>query len=156
MLSAAVRSSQPISRSKEAVFGLDDMAHKSVTAALSAIRMLASDAEVQSFFDGLPTNFDIVITFAVNFLFKVSAGLSTTVQFNVQEFRQLVGDSVAVLKESDDDMHPRHVLVSLTKGIDGILQRCGSVRQTVPTVNAFRNLQDQLAPGPGILGAEFS
>ncbi|KAB8278869.1 hypothetical protein BDV30DRAFT_248760 [Aspergillus minisclerotigenes] len=102
---------------------LEEIANMAVLSALSILRAVISDTEIQSYLNGLPTYFDIMIAFAVVFLLKVSTHFSTTVQLDNQETQCFMLSLAMVMKGVIATMHPHHFLVSITKGIDDLLQR---------------------------------
>lgn len=92
--------------------------------ALSILRAVVSDTEIQSYLNGLPIYFDIMIAFAVVFLLKVSSQYSASLRLDVKEIQRIASPLITVLKGVTESMHPRHLLATITKGIDGLLQRC--------------------------------
>lgn len=103
---------------------LDDIANSAVLSAVSILRAVVSDTEIQSYLNGLPIYFDIMIAFAVVFLLKVSSQYSASLQLDVKEIQRITSSLITVLKGVTASMHPRHLLVNITKGIDGLLHRC--------------------------------
>lgn len=118
----------------DAAMDLDEAANAGVLAALSILRAVVSDTEVQSYLDGLPIYFDVMIAFAAVFLLKVASKFSASVLINAQEITSLVVTLVATLKRVTQTMHPRHLLASITKGIESLLQRSGLVSVHVSEV----------------------
>ncbi|KAB8215372.1 hypothetical protein BDV33DRAFT_15218 [Aspergillus novoparasiticus] len=110
-------------RAPDVALELEEIANTAVLSALSILRAVISDTEIQSYLNGLPTYFDIMIAFAVVFLLKVSTHFSTTVQLDNQETQRLILSLAMVLKGVTATMHPHHFLVSITRGIDDLLQR---------------------------------
>ncbi|KAJ4296915.1 hypothetical protein N0V90_006963 [Kalmusia sp. IMI 367209] len=110
-------------RSQEAALVIDNIAHEGIISALSIIRIVTTDKEVQTFFDGLPTYFDIMLAFSVVFLFKISTRYGALFRIDGEATKRSVHELVHVLKRITAGMHPRHLLVSLTEGIDELLQR---------------------------------
>ncbi|KAL1899222.1 hypothetical protein Sste5346_003145 [Sporothrix stenoceras] len=122
--SAAATSTVSSSSRTDAAMDLDEAANAGVLAALSILRAVVSDTEIQSYLDGLPIYFDVMIAFAAVFLLKVASKFSSSVLINAQEITSLVVTLVATLKRVTQTMHPRpHLLVSITKGIEGLLQK---------------------------------
>ncbi|KAE8414164.1 hypothetical protein BDV36DRAFT_299278 [Aspergillus pseudocaelatus] len=123
------------SRAPDVVLEFEEIANSAVLSAVSILRAVISDPEIQSYLNGLPTYFDIMIAFAVVFLLKVSTRFSATVHLDNQETQRLMLSLVTVLKGVTASMHPHHLLVSITKGIDDLLQRsrmAPSAAQAVP------------------------
>jgi hypothetical protein len=112
-------------RSQDVALELDEIANSAFLAALSILRAVVLDPEIQSYLNGLPIYFATMIAFAVVFLFKVSTRYPTSVQMNVIEVRWIIRKLVATLKKITSPMHPRHLLVSITKGIDSLVQDDG-------------------------------
>ncbi|KAJ1333166.1 RNA polymerase II-specific transcription factor-like protein [Microdochium nivale] len=101
-----------------------ELASSAVLAATCILRTVNSDREVQSFLNGLPTYFHVMIAFAVVFLLKVST--STTARgahgpgvmsrvVDADEVRHLLTTSIAVLRDVTRTMHPQHLLVNITE-----------------------------------------
>ncbi|QRD88998.1 hypothetical protein F9C07_2200221 [Aspergillus flavus] len=110
-------------RAPDVALELEEIANTAVLSALSILRAVISDTEIQSYPNGLPTYFDIMIAFAVVFLLKVPTHFSTSVQLDNQEIQRLMLSLAMVLKGVTATMHPHHFLVSITEGIDDLLQR---------------------------------
>ena len=125
--SHALRGSQsgdPRSRSEESAMELDEFAHLAVSSALAIVRSVVSDPEVHSFLDGLPVYFDTMIAFAVIFLVKiVKYKYSISVRPDADEVYQLLVTLSKTLNTVCLKMHPEHILVKITKGIDRIIQQ---------------------------------
>ncbi|OOO04210.1 hypothetical protein OAory_01050570 [Aspergillus oryzae] len=110
-------------RAPDVALELEEIANTAVLSALSILRAVISDTEIQSYPNGLPTYFDIMIAFAVVFLLKVPTHFSTSVQLDNQKIQRLMLSLAMVLKGVTATMHPHHFLVSITEGIDDLLQR---------------------------------
>lgn len=117
------------SRSHEMAMEVDEVANTAVLSALSILRSVLADAEIQSFLDGLPTYFHVMITFAAVFLIKVSSRPSSYVRLDIQEVERLVEDTGKTLRRVTSNMHPRHLLVSIAKGIENLLQQFGRTEE---------------------------
>lgn len=114
--------SRTITRSQESALSVDNIAHEGIISALSIIGTVTSDMEVQSFFDGLPVYFDVMLAFAVVFLFKISR-LPASFRLDINATKRSVRELIVVLKGVTANMHLRHILVDLTKGIEHLLRR---------------------------------
>ena len=112
------------SGAQDVAMELDEIANVAILSALSILRFVISDPEIQSFLDGLPTYFDTMITFAAVFLLKVSfKPISPYIRLDSQEVTHLVSETVTVLKGVTSTMHPRHLLVSVARGIENLLEQ---------------------------------
>lgn len=111
----------PSFRQQDVALEIDELAHSAVLSASAILRSVVSDSEIQSYLDGLPTYFDIMIAFAVVFLLKVSTKYSSYVRVDTVEIRSLVTELVAVLKRVTAPMHARHLLKSIAKGVESLL-----------------------------------
>lgn len=111
------------SRSHEVAMEVDEVANSAVLSALAILRSVLADAEIQSFLNGLPTHFHVMITFAAVFLIKVSSRPSSYVRLDIQEVKRLMEDTGRTLKRVTSTMHPRHLLVSTAKGIEDLLHQ---------------------------------
>ncbi|KXJ85487.1 hypothetical protein Micbo1qcDRAFT_222137 [Microdochium bolleyi] len=114
-----------------------ELASAAVLAATCILRTVNADREVQSFLNGLPTYFHVMIAFAVVFLLKVvannnntsaraptcSSGGSFRVVVDADEIRLLLTRSIAVLRDVTRTMHPRHLLVDITDSAAEAVQR---------------------------------
>lgn len=120
------------SRSHEATMEMDEVANSAVLSALSILRSVLADVETQSFLDGLPTYFHVMITFAAVFLIKVSSRPSSYIWLDTQEVKHLVEDTSRALKRVASTMHPRHLLVSIARGIENLLQQFSHHEDQVP------------------------
>ncbi|KAI1847509.1 hypothetical protein JX266_006361 [Neoarthrinium moseri] len=101
----------------------DEIANMAVLSAISILRCVVSDSEIASFLNGLPTYFDVMITFAVVFLLKVSAKPSSHIPLDSHGLRDLIHKTVTTLIRVTSTMNPRHVLVSISKGLSNLWQQ---------------------------------
>lgn len=115
---------KPGFKSPEIALDIDELANSALLSATAIIRAVVSDMEIQSFMNGLPTYFDVMIAFAVVFVLKVSTKYATSVQIDTSEIRSLVAQLLDVLKGVTSSMHPRHLLVSVAKGCAKLLDSC--------------------------------
>lgn len=115
---------KPGFKTPDIALDIDEIANSAVLSATAILRAVVTDTEIQSFLNGLPTYFDIMIAFAVVFVLKVSTKYATSVRVDTSEVRSLVASVVAVLKDVTSNMHPRHLLVSVAKGAETLLDRC--------------------------------
>ncbi|KAL2209428.1 hypothetical protein CC79DRAFT_1332618 [Sarocladium strictum] len=104
---------------------LHDMANSAVMSALSILRTVVSDPEIQSFLNGLPAYFDTMIAFAAVFLLKISSIRPALVTMNLGDIGDLMRRLLAALVQVTASMHPRHLLVRVTSGIASLMQSCG-------------------------------
>lgn len=118
--------SRTVQRSQETTLIVDNIAHDGILSALAIINTVASDEEVQSFFDGLPIYFDIMLAFSVVFLFKISR-ISPPFRLDVEATKRSVHGLVVALKPITARIHSRHLLVDLAKGMEGLLQKWGPI-----------------------------
>lgn len=118
-----IEGSDTMGRSQEAAQAFDILTNEGISSALSIINGVASDTEIQSFFNGLPVYFDIMLAFSVVFLFKVSSKYPNLFRLDVNATKHSVNNMLVVMKRITANFHPHHLLVDLTKGIDGLLQR---------------------------------
>ncbi|GAM36902.1 hypothetical protein TCE0_022f06363 [Talaromyces pinophilus] len=135
------------SRSHEVAMEVDEVANRAVLSALSILRSVLADVETQSFLDGLPTYFHIMITFAAVFLIKVSSRPLLYVRLDIQEVKRLVEDTGRTLKRVTSTMHPRHLLVSIAKGIENLLQQFNQIEEqaSLATNNAIPETVTQVS-----------
>ena len=123
---------KPGFRAPEVSLDIDELANSAVLSATAIIRAVVSDSEIQSFLNGLPTYFDVMIAFAVVFVLKVSTKYATSVPIDTSEIRSLVAQLVEVLKAVTSSMHPRHLLVSVAKGCERLLESCSTPEMQGP------------------------
>lgn len=109
------------SKSPEMAMELDEIANSAVFSALSILRAVVDDAEIQSFLNGLPAYFDVMITFAVLFLLKVSSRPSHYIQLDLTKIKSLLDKTAATLNIVTSTLHPRHLLASISKGIQTLV-----------------------------------
>lgn len=148
-----------VGRSQEASQMVDTLTNEGIKSALSIINGVASDPEVQAFFNGLPVYFDIMLAFSVVFLFKVSSKYSNCFGLDIYATKNSVHNLLVIMKQITASFHPRHLLVDLTKGIHGILQRwCATdpvlsgngridEQQTLPLADTNNNFEPDLFEG---------
>nr|POE54467.1 transcriptional activator of proteases prtt [Quercus suber] len=115
---------KPGFRSAGIALDIDELANGAMLSATAIIRAIVSDAEIQSYLNGLPTYFDLMIAFAVVFVLKVSTKYASSVRVDTSEIKTLVTDLVRVLEDVTAPMHPRHLLASVAQGAAKLLERC--------------------------------
>lgn len=126
--------SQAKSRSPEATMELEEATNSAFLAALSILRTVVLDPEIQSHLDGLPIYFHTMVASAAVFLLKATTRHSGLVQFDSREVRRLVHDLVETLTGVTSTMHQRHLLVGITKGLRVLLQQCNHDIENSPLV----------------------
>jgi hypothetical protein len=117
---------KPGFKTHDVALDIDELANSALLSATAILRAVVSDKEIQSYLNGLPTYFDVMIAFAVVFVLKVSTKYAASVRVDTSEIRTLVGDLVQVLKDVTASMHPRHLLVSIARGAETLLQKCSA------------------------------
>ncbi|OAR01057.1 hypothetical protein LLEC1_02638 [Akanthomyces lecanii] len=120
---SATRAARMQTQSAEVMMELDEIANGAVRAAMSILRSVNADEELQSFFDGLPIYFGTMLAFSIVFLLKVSSKYSSFIQVNSSEILPLISETVTALEKVTSKMHRRHLLVSMTKGMRGLVQK---------------------------------
>ncbi|KAF2738344.1 hypothetical protein EJ04DRAFT_429245 [Polyplosphaeria fusca] len=116
---------QTQSRSHEIALEVAEVRNSAVQAAFGILQTVDSDPEIQSHLNGLPAYFDIMIAFAAVFLLKVSTKFTSMVRIDVLEVNRVLSALILTLKRIVSSMHARHLLVSITRGIDSLLHRSG-------------------------------
>lgn len=126
---------------------LEEIANTGVLCAMSILRVIVSDVELQSFLNGLPLYFDTMIAFAVVFLLKVATKYTSTVRIDTTQILALVSDTVKILRGITGSMHRQHLLVGIAEGLEKLLWRCQEPTQVTapPFMHCF--------PSPGEPGA---
>ena len=105
---------------------LDEIVSISVSSATFILTSLASDHEIQSYLDGLPSYFFTMITFASVFLLKVAQRYSDIPCVHKDEIVELISRVVATVRPVSAKMHQRHLLTSLVYGLEKVLARVPS------------------------------
>lgn len=114
---------KPGFKSPNVALDIDELANSALLSATAILRAVIQDPEIQNYLNGLPTYFDIMVAFAVVFVLKIATKYATSVRVDTSEIRSLVADLVQVLKAVTSKMHPRHLLVSVAKGAEALLER---------------------------------
>ena len=102
---------------------LEDVANTAVLSATSILRVIVSDAEMQTHLNGLPLYFDTMIAFAVVFLLKVATKYSETVRVDSTKILGLIEQTVGVLRRVTEHMHRDHLLVCISDGLEKLLRK---------------------------------
>ncbi|KAH6655375.1 hypothetical protein BKA67DRAFT_560479 [Truncatella angustata] len=110
---------------------LYELANSAILSAVSILRAVVSDTEIQSFLNGLPTYFHVMIAFAVVFLLKMSTRFSNAFQMNVQEIQRLMSQLMNVLRSVSKTMHPRHLLIVIKDCLENALERNFPMTDTI-------------------------
>ena len=102
---------------------VDEIVNISVLSATSILTSLASDQEIQSYLDGLPSYFFTMITFASVFLLKVAQRYPDIPCIQQNEILELIFRVVATLRLVSANVHQRHRLTSIVHGLEKVLAR---------------------------------
>lgn len=122
LFSAAFRGiKDPAYKAPAIAMDIDELADSAIMSATAILRTVTTDSDIQSYLDGLPTYFDVMIAFSVVFLLKVSTKYANTVRVDAREICNLVTNLVGVLEAITATMHPQHLLVSVAKGSKDLL-----------------------------------
>ncbi|KAM3534314.1 hypothetical protein MY4038_002412 [Beauveria bassiana] len=140
---SATRATRMQTQSAEVMMELDEIANAAVRSAMSILRLVNADEELQSFFDGLPIYFGTMLAFSIVFLLKVSSKYSSFIQVNSSEIRPLISETVTALEKVTSKMHRRHLLVSMTKGMRGLVQKMKSQEAPGPLAESGIDPADQ-------------
>jgi hypothetical protein len=105
------------------VSDVDEIVNISVLSAISILTSLASDQEIQSYLDGLPSYFFTMITFASVFLLKVAQRYPDIPCIHKDEILDLIARVVGTLRLVSVRMHQRHLLSSIVHGLEKVLSR---------------------------------
>ena len=103
---------------------MEEFASTAVLSAISILRIIVSDSEIQLHLNGLPLYFDTMIAFAAVFLLKIATRDSGSVRIDRHEVLSLVGQLDGVLKSLKPSFHRRHLLLSIATSIEKLLDRC--------------------------------
>lgn len=123
---------KPGFRSPNVALEIDELANQALLSATAILGTVRDDEEMQDHLNGLPTYFDVMIAFAVVFVLKVSTKYATSLRVDTTEIRGLVADLVMVLRRITSNMHPRHLLVSVARGAENLLEKTSTPDQSGP------------------------
>lgn len=130
---------------------LEEVAEAAVESAQSILRIITSDAEIQSHLNGLPLYFDTMIAFAIVFLFKVATRYSKYVRIGTAGTLDLIRDMSGTLEATTAGMHRRHFLVALAPAVEKLLiTRASETRPGHHTDNIAR---DGWQAGSAVVGS---
>lgn len=102
---------------------MDEIADAAVAAAMAILRYIITDTEAQTFFNGLPAYFHVMVAFAFVFLMKVSAQPMLNIRLHKEEVTSLISEALSALKVVTSSMHHRHLLVSITDSVGDVMSR---------------------------------
>jgi hypothetical protein len=135
---------------------MEEFASTAVFSAISILRIVVADSDVQLHLNGLPLYFDTMIAFAVVFLLKITTLNSPHVRVDKQEVLSLVGQLNDVLQRLKPILHQRHLLFSIASSIQRLLTRCLQPEDpetllqpwvhTHPGSDTLENVQDWTSP----------
>ncbi|KAK6214257.1 hypothetical protein LQW54_004483 [Pestalotiopsis sp. IQ-011] len=131
----------------------DEIADTAVAAAMAILRYIITDAEAQSFLNGLPTYFHVMVAFAFVFLMKVSAQSMLNIRLHEEEVKSLTLAALSALKVVTCSMHHRHLLVSITASIGDVIPRTQNTEdQSTAVVPDLRHEMEE----PDLLGHDLA
>ena len=110
-------------------FEIREIADTAVLSAISILRSINCDKELQSFMSDLPLYFDTMIAFASVFLFRITTSYSHAMQVNIPEILSLISQSILVLDEVTSKIRPAHLLARMTKGLKQLLGQFVEAKQ---------------------------
>lgn len=116
---------KPDFMSSEIALDINELGNAALLSATAIIRAVTNDVEIQGYLNGLPTYFNVMIAFAVVFVLKVSApAYSSLIHVETADVRSKIEELVAVLQRITASMHPRHLLVSIARGVEILFAKC--------------------------------
>lgn len=115
-----------------------EIADMAVLSAISILRSINSDKELQSFLSDLPLYFDTMIAFASVFLFRITTSYSHAMQVNISDILSLISESILVLEEITSKIRPAHLLARMTGGLKQLLWQFEEARQRGTQIAAVR------------------
>lgn len=131
----------------------DEIADNAVAAAMAILRYIITDTEAQTFLNGLPTYFHVMVAFVFVFLMKVSAQPMLNIRLHKEEVKSLISEALSALKVVTSSMHHRHLLVSITASIGDVMSRVQNTEeQNVGLVPDIRHEMEE----PDLLGHDLA
>jgi hypothetical protein len=118
-----------------------EIAEAAVASAIYILRTINTDIELQSYLSGLPLSFDTMIAFAAVFLLKISTEYSGIIQVDTGEMLSLIHQNMVVLEEVGSKLKSKHLLIRISEGIRGLVERYSRVANDQPPSEA-RSTQD--------------
>jgi len=144
LFSAAFRGiKDPAYKAPEIAMDIEELADTAILSATTILRTVIVDSDIQSYLDGLPTYFDVMIAFSVVFLLKVSTRYASIVRVDAREIGGLINNLVRVLETITATMHPQHLLVSVARGSKDLLDRFCPLEVQTPTALPSQSLPSQ-------------
>lgn len=101
----------------------EDFANHAVHSAISILRHIVDDVEFQSFLNGLPAYYPMMMAFAVVFLVKVLAKDSPTVRIDRTGTYVLLGRLATTLEQITAQMSKHHLLVSVASSLRSVVEK---------------------------------
>lgn len=102
---------------------LGEIASTAMLSASSILGLITNDGEMQSFLNGLPLCFDMMIAFSVVFLLKIATKYPDTVWMDKARLFELTTRTVEMLKSVSMKMHESHMVVCIANGLDKLVQK---------------------------------
>ena len=113
--------------------GVEEYANMAINSALSVLRGIVIDEEIQSYLNGLPTYFDTMIAFAVVFLLKLVSKDDSTPNVDKSGILVLLDQVSVTLANITASMRPQHLLSGIAASIKKLILKAHqpSVNQPV-------------------------
>lgn len=111
---------------REFPHGLEEFGAKAIAAADAILRLLVSDAEIQSYLHGLPTYFDTMIAFAVVFLLKAFSKVPKGLRLVRAETLDLLKQVSHVLAQVTAGIRPEHILCSISRSVKNLVEKAAT------------------------------
>lgn len=126
---------------------LEETANAAVLAAMSILGIINSDTEMQSYLNGLPLCFDMMIIFSVIFLLKVMGKYSCTVWVDKARVLNTVKQTVGNLEKMCTGLNSKHLLVSAVASLRSHIDK-SHVEAPVADNGGAAAAQQRQSPGP--------
>jgi hypothetical protein len=110
--------------------GVEEFASMAIQSAISILRGIVVDEEIQSYLDGLPTYFDTMIAFAVVFLLKMVSSPIHQPNLDKPGILLLLDQISVALANVTANMRPQHLLSGISASVKKLITKA---RQTANT-----------------------
>lgn len=132
--------------------GVQEFSTMAIQSAISIVRAIVIDEEIQSYLNGLPTYFDTMIAFAVVFLLKLvsrdRAANSTTPEIDRPAIILLLDQISIALATVTQTMRPQHLLSGISASVRKLIAKTRTQQSQQSSAHQNQQHQSQQPQAP--------
>jgi hypothetical protein len=126
--------------------GVEEFASMAINSAISILRGIVVDEEIQSYLNGLPTYFDTMIAFAVVFLLKLVSSPTPHPNLDKPGIMVLLDQISIALANVTANMRPQHLLSGISASVKKLIAKARQKTNTATNASIPQTADISLPP----------